>query len=235
MSLGCFIAGTDTGVGKTRVAVALCRALAAAGVRVAGLKPVACGAECGEGALRNGDALALQAASNVVVPYEIVNPYCFAPAISPHLAARDAGVTIDTARITQCYGWVGTRAEIVLIEGAGGWLAPIDETRTMADVAEALALPVVLVVGLRLGALNHASLTLQAIAASRLPVAGWIANAIDPSYERAEENVATLRRALGATELGRLPYSAASEAELPSLAPAAVSLLQALESFRDRA
>jgi dethiobiotin synthetase len=225
MSLGFFIAGTDTGVGKTRVTAALCRALASHGVRVAAMKPVASGAARIGGSLRSTDALALSSAANVCIPYELVNPYSFEPALSPHLAARDARVTIDPASIVACYEEIAARAQIVLVEGAGGWLAPIDAARTMADIARSLALPVVLVVGLRLGCLNHAALTLQAMRSSRASLAGWIANAIDPSFERAEDNLATLRAILGVSELGELRHGMSSDAESALLRPAAAALL----------
>jgi len=204
-----FVTGTDTCVGKTRVAVALCRALAAEGLRVAAMKPVASGSErLGGGTLRNADALALQAACNLTLPYELVNPYCFEAAVSPHLAARDAGVVIDPQRIADCYGAIAARADAVIVEGAGGWLAPIGEETTMAEVAMMLALPVVLVVGLRLGCLSHAALTVRAIRAGGATLAGWIANAIEPGFERAADNVATLERLCGAPALGLLPYDA---------------------------
>jgi dethiobiotin synthetase len=226
VNLGAFVAGTDTGVGKTRVTAGLARAFAGRGVAVAALKPVASGAARIDGALRNADALELLAASNVRVPYEIVNPYCFEPPVSPHLAAREAGVTIDSERVLACYREAASRARVVLAEGAGGWLAPIGPARTMADIAETLDLPVLLVVGLRLGCLNHAALTLQAIRASRCRLAGWIGNAVDPTFARAEENVATLIEVFGEAPLATLAYGTRAEAEAVLLRPAAASLLQ---------
>ena len=203
---GVFVTGTDTGVGKTVVSAALIRALARAKVRVAGMKPVAAGtAHTGAGS-RNEDALALAAASNVAAPYHIINPYCFDSPVSPHLAAADEGITIDTQVIRESFETLMQAADFVVTEGAGGWLAPIGDTQTMADVAIALELPVVLVVGLRLGCLNHSLLTRQAIEASGLRFAGWIGNAIDPKFERREENIATLERMLGCTPLGVLNY-----------------------------
>jgi dethiobiotin synthetase len=216
---GCFVAGTDTGVGKTRVSAALCRAFVARGLRVAGMKPVATGSfRDGPAGLRNSDAIALRAASNVEAPYELTNPYCFEPAISPHLAAADSGTTIDPAHVGQCFHALAARAEVVVIEGTGGWLAPIGAATTMADIAETLALPVVLVVGLRLGCLNHAALTFRAVRDARLPFAGWIANAFDPAFARSADNVATLASLLGAPPLAQLPF-ATGESAVPTLHP----------------
>jgi dethiobiotin synthetase len=145
---GVFVTGTDTGVGKTVVATALIRQLAREGLRVVGMKPVAAGAEGTRAALlRNEDALALAAASNIPAPYESINPYCLLAAVSPHIAAADEGVTIETAVIKEHFEKLAELADFVVVEGAGGWLAPINETQTMADVAVALGLPVVLVVG----------------------------------------------------------------------------------------
>jgi len=229
MTRGCFVAGTDTGVGKTRVGAALCREFAARGLRVAGMKPVATGAfRDGPAGLRSGDAVALRAASNVEAPYELSNPYCFEPAISPHLAAADAGKAIDPARIGQCFHALATRSDVVVVEGTGGWLAPIGVNATMADIAGTLSLPVVLVVGLRLGCLNHAALTLRAVRDARLPFAGWIANAIDPAFTRSADNVSTLASLLGVAPLAQLPF-ATGDSALPTLHPrAADALLAAL-------
>jgi dethiobiotin synthetase len=226
---GCFVAGTDTGVGKTRVCAALCRALAARGLRVAGMKPVATGAfRDGPAGLRSGDAVALRAAANVEAPYELVNPYCFAPAISPHLAAGDAGAPIDTAKIARCFHVLAARADVVVVEGTGGWLAPIGTATTMADVAGTLSLPVVLVVGLRLGCLNHAALTLRGIRDARLPFAGWIANAIDPAFARCADNVATLASMLGTPPIAQLPFASGESASAVLPPQAADTLLAAL-------
>lgn len=203
---GVFVAGTDTGVGKTFVSTVLIRALTRSGIRVAGMKPVAAGAEQTAAGLRNEDALALAAAANVAAPYEAVNPYCLVAPVSPHLAAADEGVTIDTSFIRQQLDALDRIADFVVVEGAGGWLAPIGETRTMADVALALDLPVLLVVGLRLGCLNHSLLTLRAIETCGLRFAGWIGNRIDPRLERAEENIATLGRMLGCPPIGIQPW-----------------------------
>jgi len=203
---GCFITGTDTEVGKTHVAVALVRALVAGGRRVAVMKPVAAGAAATPAGLRNEDAIALLTASNVATSYEDVNPYCLEPPISPHIAAQEAGICIDPAKIATASRSLRAAADFLVVEGAGGWLAPISNDHTMADLAAALELPVVLVVGLRLGCLNHAQLTAESIRARGLPFAGWIANALDPAFARPQANLATLAARLGSEPLAVLPH-----------------------------
>lgn len=195
-----FIAGTDTGVGKTWVAVRLLRALSAAGSRAAGMKPVAAGAEMTPSGLRNADALALMEAASVELPYEMVNPHCFARATSPHLAAATAGKVVDIDIVRRAYRQIQALSDVIVVEGAGGWLAPIgspasDGTAgpTMQDVALALRLPVVLVVGLRLGCINHALLTAAAVRRSGLELAGWIANPVDSTFPDGDEYVESLR------------------------------------------
>lgn len=214
---GFFVTGTDTGVGKTRVTAVLVRTLVEQGLRVAAMKPVAAGAEPTEAGLRNADALTLAAAANVEAPYELINPYCLALPASPHIAAREAGVTISPEVVRERLDQLAARADWVLAEGAGGWLAPIGEGQTMADVAVAMGLPVLLVVGLRLGCLNHALLTARAVREDGLPLAGWIGNRIDGSFERVDENLATLERLLGSEPLAVLPFEpgATDTSELP--------------------
>ena len=200
-----FITGTDTGVGKTLVAVSLTRALVARGLRVAVMKPVAAGTvKTPEGEF-NDDALELLAASNVKASYEDVNPWLLRTAASPHLAARADGVTIRHERIAAAYGRLAAASDLVLAEGAGGWLAPISATETMADVAEKLALPVLLVVGLRLGCLNHALLTRDAVRARGLRFAGWIANKLQSEMPLANANVDTLSTRFGMAPLAVVP------------------------------
>lgn len=203
---GCFVTGTDTGVGKTRVAAGLIRALRAADLNAAGMKPVASGCEVTKQGLRNADALALQAASGDKLPYDWVNPYAFEPAIAPHLAAETAGVKLSIELIVARFSLIKAHRAPIVVEGAGGWLVPIDARHTLADVAVALRLPVVLVVGMRLGCLNHALLTAAAIERSGLTLAGWVANAIDPKFERADDNFASLEKRLAAPCLGRIPH-----------------------------
>jgi dethiobiotin synthetase len=217
---GLFVAGTDTGVGKTRAAQALIAAAVHKGKRAIGMKPIASGCRLSRDGLRSDDAQALIGVSNVDGDYIDINPYAFAPAVSPHLAARDAGVVIDLGRVRQCYGRLATRSDWIIVEGAGGWLTPISDDRTMADVATALRLPIVLVVGMRLGCLNHALLTHAAIDAIGLPFAGWIANRIDPHMERFEENLATLIRRLPGPLLAEFHHAPgeATESDMTQLA-----------------
>lgn len=212
---GFFIAGTDTGVGKTVIAAAMVRALVRGGQRVAVMKPVAAGADPTPDGLRNSDALELAAAANVPTPYRILNPICLDLPASPHIAASKAGIRIDRAVISQAYAEVSNvrpSPDIVIVEGAGGWLAPISDTETMADIARSLALPVILVVGMRLGCLNHALLTADAITAAGLPFAGWVANHIQPDFAYATENVTTLERRLQAPLLESVAFDASSVA-----------------------
>lgn len=194
---GFFVTGTDTGIGKTHVSLALIRGLVRDGKRVAAMKPVAAGAAREPEGLRNDDALQLAAAANVAAPYETLNPYCLAAPVSPHIAAEDERIAIDPAVIRREFDKLASWADCVVVEGAGGWLAPISRTQTMEAVALALDLPVILVVGLRLGCLNHALLTAQAVRASGLELAGWVANSIEPQFERAAENLARLSAVLG--------------------------------------
>jgi len=206
-----FIAGTDTEVGKTMVAVALLRALAGSGLRAAGMKPVAAGATLTAHGWRNDDALALAAAGNVQMPYAWLNPCCLPTPTAPHLAASDAGTAIQISQILTAYEQIKGRSDVIIVEGAGGWLAPIGpdgrpgDGRTMQDVAIALGLPVVLVVGLRLGCLNHALLTAAAIERSGLPFAGWIANPIDPHFVDAGRYIDSLVERLAGPLLWRAP------------------------------
>ncbi|OJW79048.1 dethiobiotin synthase [Thiobacillus sp. 65-1402] len=196
---GLFVAGTDTGVGKTRVAVALIHALRAAGLRVAAMKPVSAGSAPGG---VNEDVAALLQAANVPADMRDVNPYAFEPAIAPHLAAQQAGARIELGVIAEAYARLAARADVVVVEGAGGWRVPLNEREDMADLAQRLALPVVLVVGLRLGCLNHALLTAESIAGRQVPWAGWVGNHIDPAMAQAAANLDALRARLPQPCLG---------------------------------
>jgi dethiobiotin synthetase len=196
---GYFVTGTDTGVGKTRIAVALIHALRAQGLRVAAMKPVAAGNAPGE---LNEDVVALSQAANVDADLRDVNPYAFAEPIAPHIAAKRAGVRIELEIIATAYLRLAAAADVVVVEGAGGWRVPLNEHEDMADLARRLGLPVVLVVGLRLGCLNHALLTAESVASRRLPWAGWVGNHIDPAMPYAAENVATLHARLPGPCLG---------------------------------
>jgi dethiobiotin synthetase len=202
---GFFITGTDTGVGKTLVTVALTRAFVARGIRTAVMKPVAAGIVSTPDGPRNDDALELLAQSKVSAPYEDVNPWLLTTPASPHLAARHDGVSISHERIVAAHRRLAAQAELVLVEGAGGWLAPISSVATMADIAEKLALPVIFVVGLRLGCLNHALLTREAIRSSGLPFAGWIANKMASEMPLANANIETLTSRFGVAPLAVVP------------------------------
>lgn len=211
---GLFVTGTDTGVGKTRVACALLHAYAQRGLRVTGMKPIAAGAEVKNGVLINDDVEQLIAASNVAAPRALINPYCFEPPIAPHIAADIAKKSININYLCECYRSLAALAEVVVVEGAGGFCVPLNDRETSADFAQQLALPVVLVVGMRLGCLNHALLTAQAIRARGLALAGWVANHVDRDMPYADENVMALQARLsriGAPLLARIAFSAAPD------------------------
>ncbi|WIM06671.1 MAG: dethiobiotin synthase [Candidatus Nitricoxidivorans perseverans] len=199
-----FIAGTDTGVGKTFVTCALLHLARGRGLAAAGMKPVAAGVDAGG---RNEDVERLIAASSFAAPCELVNPYGFAAPVAPHLAAADEGRRIDIEVIANASRRLAERADLLLVEGVGGFRVPLGDDLDTADLAVRLGLPVILVVGLRLGCLNHALLTAEAIAARGLPFAGWIANVIDPGMARREENIAALEERLKAPLLGTLPHA----------------------------
>lgn len=202
MGSGYFVTGTDTGVGKTRVSCALLHAFAAAGKTVAGMKPIAAGSENGTWP----DVELLAAASSVSVGREHINPYALVPPIAPHIAADRAGVEIDLEVIHQAHLELRKKADIVIVEGAGGFLVPLNDHEDSAALVQALGLPVLLVVGMRLGCINHALLTAHAVRAAQVPLAGWVANRIDPEMAVFEENVLALERRLDCPLLGILPY-----------------------------
>jgi dethiobiotin synthetase len=210
-----FVTGTDTGVGKTLVACALLRRWQRRGALAIGMKPVAAGRDA---AGRNEDVDALRAASSADLASRLsdrqINPYAFAPPIAPHLAAAEAGVDIGFAPILSAYAVLASQATAIVVEGVGGFRVPLGGDGDSADLAVALGLPVVLVVGLRLGCLNHALLTEEAIRARGLALAGWVANRIDPQMRRAEDNLDSLRQRLAAPLLGSLPFMAGPDAEL---------------------
>ena len=196
-----FITGTDTGVGKTHVARLLLEQACAAGIRCAGFKPVAAGGVQTELGLRNEDALALQAASNVKLRYESVNPYCLPEPVAPHIAAADAGVKLDAGRILAAHADIAAQADLVVVEGAGGWQVPLSDDLLYSELVARVGWPVLLVVGMRLGCLNHALLSAQAIRVSARLV-GWVANCLPPQQPRLESNLLTLARRLPAPLLG---------------------------------
>lgn len=211
-----FVTGTDTGVGKTRVAAALLQQLRAQGVRACGFKPVASGCELTPQGLRNDDALALLAASGGDEPYERINPYAFEPAIAPHLAARTAGAVIDIERLDAAHAELSARYDLVVVEGAGGWRVPLDEARSFGDWASARGWPVLLVVGMRLGCINHALLTAESIARTARLV-GWVANGLPPAMPLLRDNIDALRQRLSAPLLGVVPPDGVAALDLAPL------------------
>ncbi|VAX01616.1 Dethiobiotin synthetase [hydrothermal vent metagenome] len=194
---GLFITGTDTDVGKTFITQKILMQLSAQSISCVAMKPVASGAIATSSGLRNDDALILQKASNIFVPYDLINPYCFEPAIAPHLAAQVSGVTIQTSVILDAFYELQRLADVVIVEGVGGWQVPLNTQITnllsVASLAEQLNLPVVLVVGLRLGCINHALLTANAITNSQCTMAGWVANEIDDTFLSADDCISTLQ------------------------------------------
>lgn len=206
-TLRLFVTGTDTGVGKTRVATTLCRALVGAGQRVAAMKPVASGCARTAAGLRNADATALIEAMNVRASYAQVNPYAFEPAIAPHIAALESGRSIDFDLLDRCFERLCLQSDATVVEGAGGWLAPLDAERTFADLAARWQLEVILVVGLRLGCLNHALLTVESIQRRGMRLRGWVGNSIDAHFARPEANLRTLQARIEAPCIGIFPYS----------------------------
>ena len=196
-----FVIGTDTDVGKTYIATALVRHFAQLGFKTVGMKPVASGCEVsldGDSQIVNADIIALVHAGNVNAPLNLISPYRFFPAIAPHIAAEQAGVDMKVSEISQAFHQLRKLAEVVIVEGAGGLLVPINQNQTLADVALELSLPIILVVGMRLGCINHALLTVAALKQQGLILAGWIANQIDPQFSMFNQNVATLQQRIDA-------------------------------------
>jgi len=216
-STGYFITGTDTGVGKTVVTLGLMQYFQQQGVTVAAMKPVAAGCEKTAAGLRNDDALQLMQQSSIRLDYDQVNPYAFEPAIAPHIAAAQAGVRIEPERILQTYNDLTNRVDCVLVEGAGGWLVPLNDSATMADLVVQLGLNAILVVGIRLGCLNHALLSTMAIQSSGLKFTGWVANCLPSTQGGAvDENINNLKSMISAPLLGIVPV-------LPEVSAAAVA------------
>lgn len=203
---GYFITSTDTDVGKTTVCLCLMKYLKENGKQVACMKPISAGCDATADGLRNDDAVKLISESSVPLPYELVNPYAFEPPIAPHIAAKQSKTLIDLSTIKDCYDNITNNADVVIVEGAGGWLVPINDTETMADIAASLRLPVILVVGIRLGCLNHALLTVNSIEESGLTMAGWIANHLDKDMPEQDKNVETLERMIAAPLIGTVDY-----------------------------
>ncbi|WP_038174527.1 dethiobiotin synthase [Vibrio pacinii] len=201
-----FIAGTDTDVGKTVASKAILNALAQQGLRTIGYKPVAAGSDETELGFRNSDALYLQNAATVDVDYDDVNPYALALPASPHIAAKREGISIDYTRLSDKLAQHKRNSDIVLVEGAGGWRVPVSDTECLSSWVQQEQLPVVLVVGIKLGCLSHALLTLDAIKADGLSVVGWVANRINPGTEHYAEIIAMLEHKIDAPKIGEIPY-----------------------------
>lgn len=222
---GFFVTGTDTEIGKTWCSLGLIARLQQDGHRVAAMKPVASGCEVTADGLRNDDALKLQAQASVPLAYETVNPFAFQPAIAPHIAAAESNSRITIPRIVDTLRLVSGEADYTVVEGVGGWRVPLNDQQTVAELASAIGLPVVLVVGLRLGCINHALLTAEAIQADGCTLAGWIGNCVEPEMAQQANNVASIEQRLEAPLLGIVPHQEVLSAEaiashltLPTLA-----------------
>lgn len=202
-----YVTGTDTGIGKTLASSTLSHALRGHGLRVAGMKPVASGCERIDGQWRNEDALALQRASEIGIRYDDINPFALEHPLAPELAARDAGIEVQLAPILDAHARLAAQVDALVVEGVGGWEAPLSATLMQADLVRTLHLPVLLVVGLRLGCLSHALLSARAITADGLHLAGWIGSHVDPAMARVEDNLQMLRERLQAPCWGVLPHA----------------------------
>jgi dethiobiotin synthetase len=233
---GAFVAGTDTGIGKTRLVAGLLHALRNAGWSAIGMKPVASGTIATDHGTINEDVASIEANSSpkglADTPRSDINPYCFDPPVSPHIAAEQAGIFVDIDVIVAAYERLAGTHDAVLVEGTGGWMAPIGPRATMADVAVALGLPVILVVGLRLGCLSHALLTSAAIEHSGARLLGWVGNLIDPSMQALSENLETLKQRLPAPPLGLLARTPDAAHDADALGEAAQFLMSNFRAAR---
>ena len=218
-----FITGTDTDCGKTHVASALISAYKSQGLRVTGFKPVASGSKSVDGRLINHDVESLTAHANVQLPAEVINPYIFEPPISPHFAAEQSGVEIELKTITDAYQECQKAADIVIVEGAGGWRVPLSPSLDIAGLAAALNIPVVVVCGLRLGCINHMLLTVKDINSQGTPICAWVANQIDPQYKNVEDTLATIKQSVSAPLLAKLSHQDRPD---PSVAAHSIDLAQ---------
>jgi len=199
-----FVTGTDTDVGKTRISVALIELLQQQGLTVAGMKPIASGCEMTIDGLRNDDAVKLIQQAKCDLPYKLVNPYAFEPAIAPHIAAEQVGIDIDLTQIKTNFQQIQKNVDAVVVEGAGGWLVPINKRQTIADIAKTLQLPIILVIDIRLGCINHALLTVEAIKQSGLILQGWVANQRENNLQ-ADTIIATLQQRISEPCMGKVP------------------------------
>jgi dethiobiotin synthetase len=222
-----FVTGTDTEIGKTLIASSLLHALSRTGVSTAGMKPIAAGAQLRDGAWHNEDADALAEQASIALPQALTTPYLFRQATAPHIAAALENRPMSLPHILECYERIAERADAVVVEGVGGFCVPLNDSTDTADMARQLGLPVVLVVGLRLGCISHSMLTVEAIAARGLRLAGWVANTVDPDLPNSDANVATLRARIDAPLLGRVPRL------FPGSAPAVHELVTAAADYLD--
>ncbi len=209
MEKGYFITGTDTNAGKTWATIALLRHFKNRGISVAGMKPVASGCLMRDGRLKNEDALLIQDNASLQIDYELINPYAYEAPVSPHIAGVTNPVKLD--QVVAKFELLKSLADIVVVEGAGGWYSPLNEREANSDLAKMLALPVIMVVAIRLGCINHARLTYQAIAQSGVSCAGWIAACTDPDMLSRDENILTIKAVVDAPLLGVLPYREAAD------------------------
>jgi|SRR5450830_107265 len=223
---GYFVTGTDTGIGKTLVSAALLHALASQGRRVAGMKPVASGAFWQDGAWRNDDVETLRALANVALPLATINPYLLQEATAPHIAAANEHKSIDLQHIEQCFAQICVEVDHIIVEGVGGFLVPLNDEHDTGDLACRLGLPVILVVGVRLGCISHALLSMQAIAAHGLSLAGWVANIVAPEMLNVQSTITSLQQRIAAPMLGCIPY-------LPQAATDAVQSARVAAAFLD--
>ncbi|MDH5547346.1 MAG: dethiobiotin synthase [Gammaproteobacteria bacterium] len=205
MSHGYFITGTDTNIGKSIVAASLIHAMAQRGLKVAGMKPVSTGCFETENGLRNEDAELMMKYSNVELSYETVNPYAYLPPVSPHLAAKKVGQRIELDKITRIFSGISQVSDCVIVEGVGGWLVPLNDTETVEDLAVAMQLPLIVVIGTRLGCINHAMLTIDRIQKTGLEVAGWVANIMDRNIDYLPDVIDSLRLRISAPLVGIIP------------------------------
>ena len=208
MSKALLITGTDTETGKTRVAISILMTTGRSGMKVAGMKPVASGCEIKDGKLKNEDAIQLIQHSNIELDYDKVNPFSYEPPIAPHVAAARAKRNIDLATIEAAYNTIKEKADLVVVEGIGGWRVPLTtDGKDISALANKLELPVILVVGMKLGCINHAMLSAEAIRKDNCNLAGWIANSIDPDYDTTEETIETLTTAMNTEPIAVIPHS----------------------------
>ncbi|NEV60875.1 dethiobiotin synthase [Thiorhodococcus minor] len=205
---GIFVTGTDTGCGKTEISLGLMSALQSRGLRVLGMKPVASGCEPGPDGLRNADAERIRAQGCCDAPYGVVNPFAFSPPIAPHIAAGQTGTEISMVSIRTAFGALSDEADLVVVEGVGGWRVPLGPELWLSDIPQRLDLPVILVVGLKLGCLNHAILTVESIQRAGIKLAGWIANQVEPDMLERDANLATLGALIEAPCIGTIPWLA---------------------------